>query len=77
MTLLALAMMGIPPLSGFVGKWTLGTGMVEAGGFAHLAVILAGSLLAAVYLWPVIYRIWQQPDKGRSLPRHPRRRTVR
>jgi len=63
LTLLALAMMGIPPLSGFVGKWTLGTGMVETGGFAHLAVILAGSLLAAVYLWPVIYRIWQQPAK--------------
>lgn len=63
LTLLALAMMGIPPVSGFVGKWTLGTGMVEAGGFAHLAVILAGSLLAAVYLWPVIYRIWQPPLK--------------
>lgn len=64
LTLLALAMMGIPPLSGFVGKWTLGTGMVQAGGFGHLAVILLGSLLAAVYLWPVIYRIWQQPEDG-------------
>lgn len=64
LTLLALAMMGIPPLSGFVGKWTLGTGMVQAGGFGHLAVILLGSLLAAVYLWPVIYRIWQRPEDG-------------
>ena len=51
-------------LSGFVGKWTLGSGMAQAGGFGHLAVILLGSLLAAVYLWPVIYRIWQRPEDG-------------
>jgi len=67
LTLLALAMMGIPPLSGFVGKWTLGTGMVQAGGFGHLAVILLGSLLAAVYLWPVICRIWQPAWDGDPL----------
>jgi len=64
LTLLALAMTGMPPLSGFVGKWTIATGMVQASGFAHLAVLVIGSLLAALYLWPVIYRIWQQPEPG-------------
>ncbi|MBS3743502.1 MAG: monovalent cation/H+ antiporter subunit D family protein [Wenzhouxiangellaceae bacterium] len=66
-TLLALAMTGLPPLSGFVGKWTLGTGMAQAGGFGHLAVMLLGSLLAAAYLWPVIYRIWQRPEQDDPL----------
>lgn len=64
LTLLALAMTGMPPLSGFVGKWTIGTGMVQASGFGHLAVLVIGSLLAALYLWPVIYRIWQRPEAG-------------
>ena len=64
LTLLALAMIGVPPLSGFTGKWVLGTGMAQAGGYAHLAVMLAGSLLAALYLWPVIYRIWQRAADG-------------
>lgn len=63
LTLLALAMTGMPPLSGFVGKWTLGTGMAQAEGFVHLAVMLLGSLLAALYLWPVVYRIWQRPEQ--------------
>ncbi|MFO7762725.1 MAG: proton-conducting transporter membrane subunit [Wenzhouxiangellaceae bacterium] len=67
LTLLALAMTGMPPLSGFVGKWTLGTGMAQAGGFLHLAVMLIGSLLAALYLWPVVYRIWQRPEQGDPL----------
>lgn len=68
LTLLALAMIGVPPLSGFTGKWVLGTGMAQAGGYAHLGVMLAGSLLAALYLWPVVYRIWQRDDDGSPEP---------
>jgi len=64
LTLLALAMIGIPPLSGFTGKWVLGSGMAQAGGYAHLSILLAGSLLAALYLWPVVYRIWQPADES-------------
>lgn len=66
LTLLALAMIGVPPLSGFTGKWVLGSGMAEAGGYLHLAILLAGSLLAALYLWPVVYRIWQPADESDS-----------
>ncbi len=58
LTLLALAMVGVPPLSGFVSKWLLGAGLMEAGGILPLLVLLLGSLLAAAYLWPVIFRIW-------------------
>ncbi len=58
LTLLALAMIGVPPLSGFLSKWLLGVGLIEAGGLLPLGVLVAGTLLAAAYLWPVIFRIW-------------------
>lgn len=58
LTVLALAMIGVPPLSGFLSKWLLGVGLIETGGLAPLAVLVVGTLLAAAYLWPVIFRIW-------------------
>lgn len=54
-TVAALAMIGTPPLSGFISKWYLGLGMVEAGQPLYLLVLLGGALLAAVYLLPVVY----------------------
>lgn len=54
-TVATLAMVGTPPLSGFISKWYLGLGMVEAGRPAYLAVLLGGALLAAVYLLPIVY----------------------
>ena len=58
LTVLSLAMIGVPPLSGFLSKWLLGVGLIEAGGLLPLAVLALGTLLAAAYLWPVIFRIW-------------------
>jgi len=63
LTLLSLAMIGVPPLSGFLSKWLLGVGLIEAGGLAPLAVLVVGTLLAAAYLWPVIFRIWLPNEK--------------
>lgn len=54
----SLAMIGTPPLSGFVSKWYLGIGIVETGNPWLLAVLLGGALLAAVYLLPVVYRMY-------------------
>lgn len=68
LTLLALGMVGVPPLSGFISKWFLGLGLAGTGALAELGVVLAGSLLAAVYLWPVIYRIWLPPGDATLLP---------
>ena len=63
LTLLALAMIGVPPLSGFLSKWLLGVGLIEAGGLLPLGVLVVGTLLAAAYLWPVIFRIWLPNDQ--------------
>lgn len=58
LTVLALGLVGVPPLSGFISKWLLGLGLADAGAMIRLGIMLGGALLAAVYLWPVIYRIW-------------------
>ncbi|MGK7297431.1 MAG: complex I subunit 5 family protein [Candidatus Wenzhouxiangella sp. M2_3B_020] len=63
-TLLALALIGLPPLAGFVGKWLFVSGAAEAGRWTALAVLLAGSVLSAMYLWPVVREIWSAPAPG-------------
>jgi multicomponent Na+:H+ antiporter subunit D len=54
----ALGMMGVPPLAGFVSKWWLGIGMLEADAPLALGVLLLGALLSAGYLLPVIWSIY-------------------
>lgn len=57
-SLAALGLIGTPPLSGFVSKWWIGVGMVEADQPLYLAVLLGGALLAAAYLMPIVYTAW-------------------
>jgi len=55
----ALGMIGIPPIAGFISKWYLGLGAIEAGmaGWV-IPVLLISSLLNAAYFLPVLYRAW-------------------
>lgn len=58
----ALGMIGIPPVAGFVSKWYLGLGAVEAGAAQWvLPVLVASSLLNAAYFLPILYRAWFRP----------------
>lgn len=52
----ALSVIGLPPCGGFISKWHLVMGTVEANQFAMLAVLLVSSLLNAAYFLPVVYR---------------------
>ncbi len=55
----ALGMIGVPPVAGFVTKWYLGLGAVEAGvAFWVVPVLIASSLLNAAYFLPIVYRAW-------------------
>ena len=56
--LAALGMIGTPPLSGFVSKWYLGLGLLEADKPLLLIVLLGGALMAAIYLLPIVYRMY-------------------
>jgi multicomponent Na+:H+ antiporter subunit D len=60
-TLAALGMIGIPPIAGFISKWQLGTGAVQAGELWVLFVLAASSLLNAAYFLPLIERAWFRP----------------
>jgi multicomponent Na+:H+ antiporter subunit D len=52
----SLSMIGVPPVAGFVSKWYLATGSLEAHEVGLLAVLLASTLLNAGYFVPVTYR---------------------
>ncbi len=63
-TLAALGMIGMPPLAGFVSKWYLGFGALEAGAYWVLIVLAISSLLNAAYFLPILYAAWfQSADK--------------
>ena len=56
-TLASLALVGIPPFSGFVSKWYLCSGALDAniGAFSYIgpAILLISALLTAGYLFPI------------------------
>ena len=53
-TLAAMAMIGIPPLNGFLSKLNLGLGALEAGAPIYVFVLLVSSLLNGLYYLPII-----------------------
>ena len=52
----SLSVIGLPPCGGFISKWYLVLGTVEAGQLLMLAVLLISSLLNAAYFLPIAYR---------------------
>ena len=61
-TIAALSMVGIPPMGGFFSKWYLVLGCLDAQNWAFLGVLLAGSLLTAVYFFRMIEKIFATPS---------------
>ena len=53
--LASLSMIGAPPVGGFVSKWYLVLGALDAGSLGILAVLLVSTLLNAAYFVPVVY----------------------
>jgi len=76
-TVAALGMMGVPPLAGFISKWYLGWGALEAGTVWVIPVLLISSLLNAAYFLPILYTVWFQPreEDAPPLPRKGRAET--
>jgi multicomponent Na+:H+ antiporter subunit D len=57
-TVAALGMIGLPPVAGFISKWYLGAGAVDAGMEWVIGVLVASTLLNAAYFLPLIKRMW-------------------
>ncbi len=51
-----LSMIGVPPAAGFITKWYLAIGSIEADQIPILFVLLASTVLNAAYFVPVIYK---------------------
>ena len=60
-TIGALGMIGVPPLAGFISKWYLGLGALEAGQDWVIIILAGSSLLNAGYFLPVLYAAWFKP----------------
>jgi len=52
----ALSVIGLPPSGGFISKWLLVLGTLEADQWVMLVVLLGSSLLNAAYFLPIVYR---------------------
>jgi multicomponent Na+:H+ antiporter subunit D len=57
-TIAAFGMIGAPPVAGFVTKWYLGLGALDAGQHWVLVVLAASSLLNAAYFLPILHAAW-------------------
>lgn len=53
-TIGAIGMCGAPPVAGFISKWFLCLGTIQAGSLIFLGVILTSSLLDVIYFFPVV-----------------------
>jgi len=59
-----LSMIGVPPFSGFVTKWYLAFGAIEANNLAILGVLLISTLLNAGYFLPILYKaFFEAPEE--------------
>jgi multicomponent Na+:H+ antiporter subunit D len=52
----SLSMIGAPPVAGFITKWNLLVGSVDAHQFGILFILLGSTILNAAYFAPVTYR---------------------
>ena len=65
--LAAVSLVGLPPTGGFVGKYLLVESALRAGAWGTVAVVLAGTLLAAMFLFHALSRAFiEEPEAPRA-----------
>ncbi|SEO45118.1 complex I subunit 5 family protein [Aquisalimonas asiatica] len=69
-TLGAFGMIGVPPMAGFISKWYLGMGAVEADYLWVIPVLIASTVLNAIYFLPLVHRAWFRPPPSDQSHRH-------
>ncbi|ELZ85660.1 monovalent cation/H+ antiporter subunit D [Haloferax elongans ATCC BAA-1513] len=68
-TIASLGMAGLPLVAGFVSKWYLLIGSLDAGQTVFALVLLTSGLLNIGYFWPIIYQaFFQTPEDSDAKP---------
>jgi len=68
----SLSMIGAPPVAGFVSKWYLLLGALDAGSIGILVVLLASTVLNAAYFAPVVYHAFFGKPPAADVHHHQR-----
>ena len=62
----ALSMIGVPPTAGFVSKWYILGGALQAGHYVAIFTIIASTVLNAAYFLPIVYMAWFEKENVSS-----------
>ncbi len=60
----SLSMIGLPPTAGFISKWYILQGAIQADQMVAVGVIIASTLLNAAYFLPIVYNAFLRPEKA-------------
>lgn len=63
-TIGSMGLAGIPPINGFISKWFLGAGALQADMNIALVILVLSGLLNAGYFFPIIHRAFFCEGKG-------------
>ena len=66
----AMSLVGVPLTAGFVSKWYLLRAALEGGLWPVAAVVVASSLLAAIYMWRVVNTAFFTPAPPDTVQAH-------
>ncbi len=67
-TIGSMGLAGVPPINGFISKWFIGVGTLQADISIALVVLLLSGLLNAGYFFPIVHRAFFR--KGTGLEGH-------
>jgi len=59
----SMGLVGIPPINGFISKWFLGVGALQADMSIGLIILVLSGLLNAGYFFPIIHRAFFREGK--------------
>ena len=61
-TIGALSMIGVPPTAGFVSKWYILGGSLQAENYLAVFTLIGSTVLNAAYFLPILYRAWLREE---------------
>jgi multicomponent Na+:H+ antiporter subunit D len=62
-TIAALSFVGVPLFAGFITKWHLSLGALDAGQWAYVVILIVSAFLNAGYWLPIVYTAFFKPSQ--------------